>query len=89
MNHRELARIYYRYWRKWYKKIISRYVSWITNWNFPKNPIPTTDGKVSMMHCYHFLEHLTGEDAILFLKEVQRVLSVWWYISIWCTILQI
>ena len=46
----------------------------LPSWEFPKNPIPTRDSEVSMVHCYHFLEHLTGEDAILFLKEVQRVL---------------
>ena len=46
----------------------------LPSWEFPKNPIPTRDSEVSMVHCYHFLEHLTGEDAILFLKAVQRVL---------------
>jgi hypothetical protein len=56
------------------KKSLADIYLGLPNWNFPKNPIPATDGKVSMMHCYHFLEHLTGEDAILFLKEVQRVL---------------
>jgi len=56
------------------KKSLADMYLGLPNWNFPKNPIPTSDGKVLMMHCYHFLEHLTGEDAILFLKEVQRVL---------------
>jgi SAM-dependent methyltransferase len=46
----------------------------LPEWEFPKDPIPAEDGKVSIIHCYHFLEHLTGEHAILFLKEVQRVL---------------
>ena len=44
----------------------------LPQWSFPKNPIPAENDKVSLMHCYHFLEHLTGEEAILFLKEVQR-----------------
>ena len=46
----------------------------LPSWEFPKNLIPSNDGEVSIIHCYHFMEHLTGEDAILFLKEVQRVL---------------
>ena len=46
----------------------------LPDWCFPKDPIPTENDKVSLIHCYHFLEHLTGEEAILFLKEVQRVL---------------
>jgi hypothetical protein len=27
-----------------------------------------------MLHCYHFLEHLTGADAISFLREAERVM---------------
>ena len=47
----------------------------LPSWSFPKDKIPTNDGEVSLIHCYHFLEHLTGEQDILFLKEVQRVLE--------------
>ena len=32
------------------------------------------DDAVATLHCYHFLEHLTGKDAVLFLREVERVL---------------
>ena len=43
-------------------------------WSFPRDPIPCGDGQASIIHAYHFMEHLSGEDAILLLKEVQRAL---------------
>jgi hypothetical protein len=44
------------------------------NWIFPRDPIPAADDSVATIHCYHFLEHLSGDDAVLFLREVERVL---------------
>jgi hypothetical protein len=29
---------------------------------------------VATIHAYHFLEHLTGDEAVAFLREVERVL---------------
>ena len=46
----------------------------LPEWSFPRDPIPAGDGTVAMIHAYHFLEHLTGEDAIALLKDAQRVL---------------
>lgn len=42
-------------------------------WHAP-DPLPLEDGSVTEIHCYHFLEHLNGEDAISVLKEIDRVL---------------
>jgi hypothetical protein len=36
--------------------------------------IPELDGTVATIHCYHFLEHLKGEDAISLLRECERVM---------------
>ena len=36
--------------------------------------IPIADGTVRHIHCEHFLEHLTHDDAAAFLKECLRVL---------------
>lgn len=44
-------------------------------WVWPRDLIPAEPGTVDAVHAYHFMEHLTGEDAILFLQEVQRVLK--------------
>jgi hypothetical protein len=43
-------------------------------WRFPQDNIPAQDETVSLIHCYHFLEHLSGDDAIELLREVERVL---------------
>jgi len=48
----------------------------LPEWNFPRDKIPVDDASVQTIHCYHFLEHLTGDNAILFLREVERVLVV-------------
>jgi hypothetical protein len=48
----------------------------LPNWSFPRDPIPCDDGKASIIHAYHFMEHLPGETAIILLKEVQRALMV-------------
>lgn len=47
----------------------------LPDWSWPRDPIPAESSSVDYIHCYHFLEHLSGEDAIRFLQEVQRVLK--------------
>lgn len=44
------------------------------DWWWPDDGLPYSDGEVGLIHCYHFMEHLSGNDAIRFLLEVQRVL---------------
>jgi hypothetical protein len=46
----------------------------LPDWRWPRDLLPCGDGSASEIHCYHFLEHLAGEDAILFLQEAQRAL---------------
>lgn len=46
----------------------------LPDWHWPHDPIPVPDGSVAIFHAYHFLEHLTGEEAIKLLKEVERKL---------------
>jgi hypothetical protein len=43
-------------------------------WQWPRDKIPSAEGGVGELHAYHFLEHLSGEDAVAFLREVERVL---------------
>jgi hypothetical protein len=43
-------------------------------WVFPRDKIPAADDSVATLHAYHFLEHLSGDDAVAFLREVERVL---------------
>jgi hypothetical protein len=43
-------------------------------WVFPRDPIPAADDSVATLHAYHFMEHLSGDDAVAFLREVERVL---------------
>ena len=43
-------------------------------WSFPRDSIPFLSGSVAYIHCYHFLEHLSGVNIPAFLLEVQRVL---------------
>lgn len=45
-------------------------------WSWPSDRIPYSDGTAAMVHAYHFFEHLTGEEAISMLQEIQRVLMV-------------
>lgn len=47
----------------------------LPEWRFPRDPIPCGDGEAAAIHAYHFLEHLTGEEAILMLWEIQRALK--------------
>jgi SAM-dependent methyltransferase len=46
----------------------------LPDWEFPRDAIPSDDNTVDVIHAYHFLEHLSGEDAIKLLREVERVL---------------
>lgn len=48
----------------------------LPGWRWPQDPIPAEDGSAGIVHAYHFLEHLSGDDAIAMLIEVQRVLKV-------------
>ena len=48
----------------------------LPDWEWPRDPIPAGYGEAAIIHAYHFLEHLTGEDAIALFKEVERVLCV-------------
>jgi hypothetical protein len=45
-------------------------------WSWPEsNHLPCHNETVKTIHAYHFLEHLSGEDAITMLLEFQRVLK--------------
>ncbi len=46
----------------------------LPEWEWPRDKLPCNTGTASEIHCYHFLEHLTGADAIAFLQEAQRAL---------------
>lgn len=48
----------------------------LPDWSWPRDRIPCADGQAGIVHAYHFMEHLTGEEAIDMLWEVQRVLRV-------------
>jgi ubiquinone/menaquinone biosynthesis C-methylase UbiE len=44
-------------------------------WDGSKDPIPRPDDSVAAVYAMHFLEHLTGEQAIKMLREIERVLK--------------
>jgi hypothetical protein len=46
----------------------------LPDWVWPRDNIPAKDDSVAIVHAYHFMEHITGEDAIGLLAEVERVL---------------
>lgn len=46
----------------------------LPDWSFPRDRIPFDDNSMAIIHAYHFMEHLSGEHAIMLLEEVQRVL---------------
>lgn len=48
----------------------------LPDWRWPRDKIPAADESVAIIYAYHFLEHLTGEEAIEMLWECQRVLKV-------------
>jgi len=43
-------------------------------WDFPHHNLPYDNASITTIHCYHFLEHLTGIDAITMLRECERVM---------------
>lgn len=47
----------------------------LPNWRWPQQKLPCGDNEADFICAYHFLEHLSGEDAISFLAEVQRALT--------------
>jgi hypothetical protein len=46
----------------------------LPEWSWPRDRIPAEDSTVAVIHAYHFMEHLSGEDAIAMLREFERVL---------------
>jgi len=46
----------------------------LPDWEWPRDRIPVEDETVGIVHAYHFFEHLSGEDAIEMLFEIDRVL---------------
>ncbi len=48
----------------------------LPQWWFPGCDIPSDNNATATIHCYHFLEHLSGSDVIRFLREVERVLRI-------------
>lgn len=46
----------------------------LPEWRFPEMPLPFENDSVTTIHAYHFLEHLPGEHALLFLRELERVM---------------
>ena len=46
----------------------------LPNWDATKQAIPAKDGSVSTIFANHFFEHLTGDQAIVVLRECERVL---------------
>ena len=46
----------------------------LPDWDASKDIIPKDDNSVNSIHAHHLLEHLSGEEAIAFLIECQRVL---------------
>ena len=54
----------------------------LPSWSFPRDALPYGDELVDVIHAFHFLEHLTGADAIAMLREVERVLKPGAHINI-------
>lgn len=44
------------------------------DWLWPRDPLPCEPGSVALFHAFHFLEHLTGEDAIHLLRDMETAL---------------
>jgi len=47
----------------------------LPEWSWPRDKLAHDDESVDIVHAFHFLEHLSGEDAISMLREVERVLK--------------
>lgn len=45
------------------------------DWVWPRDPIPAHPATIKVFHCFHFLEHLTGEDAIALLRAMETALE--------------
>lgn len=45
-------------------------------WDLRVSPWPFENESVDEVRCSHFFEHLTGEERILFMNELQRILKV-------------
>ena len=56
------------------KKMIGCKALGLPQWAFPRDQIPAEERSVHLIHAYHFLEHLAGDEVILLLREVERVL---------------
>lgn len=54
------------------------------NWVFPRDMLPYPNGSIATIHCYHFLEHLSGDDAIVLLRECERVMTPGWSVMNFC-----
>lgn len=52
------------------------------DWFWPRDPLPAEEESVGLFHCFHFLEHLSGEDAIALLRAMERTLVPGGVISI-------
>jgi SAM-dependent methyltransferase len=44
------------------------------DWWWPRDPLPYQNGSVAAVHCYQFIEHFDGDDAVALLRECERVL---------------
>jgi predicted SAM-dependent methyltransferase len=49
-------------------------------WDAEKDPIPINDSRVSMIHCYHFLEHIQNVPFVI--SEINRVLRPGGHVNI-------
>jgi len=47
----------------------------LPDWRWPRDNLPFQDDTVDVATAFHFLEHLSGEDAISMLREIERVLK--------------
>jgi SAM-dependent methyltransferase len=65
-----------------YKILNNAYPLDYPDWNARTERIPFLDDSIDVIHCYHFLEHFTGEEAVKILKEFERVLKVDGYANI-------
>lgn len=46
----------------------------LPRWDATRDPIPAQDNSIGALYAFHFLEHLTGAQAIALLREAERVL---------------
>lgn len=48
----------------------------LPEWHWPHDEVPAEDGSVAIFHAYHFFEHLSGQEAISLLAQLQRKLMI-------------